>query len=225
MTTIHPIKLKLSNAYLVIGRRPVLVDSGAPGDENRLLAALAHHGVTPADLALIVHTHGHVDHAGTSAALRQQGAGPLLIHEHDSGYVKSGSNGPLPPTSLNGRIMRPLVDKPFPPFEPDLAITGELPLTDYGIDGRLLHTPGHTAGSLTLMLDDGAAIAGDLLMGGFLGGALAPHRPRLHYFAENLPAVHTSLRRLLVDHRPHTLFVGHGGPLQTARIQLTAVSH
>ena len=65
--TITRIRLSISTAYLIRHERPVLVDTGAPGDLPRLTAALAAAGVAPADLALVIHTHGHADHVGSSA--------------------------------------------------------------------------------------------------------------------------------------------------------------
>ncbi|HZG67780.1 MAG TPA: MBL fold metallo-hydrolase [Herpetosiphonaceae bacterium] len=65
------LRLPLVNAYLVRSRRWVLINAGAPGDEQRILRAAARSGVRPRDIALIVLTHGHVDHFGSAAALRQ----------------------------------------------------------------------------------------------------------------------------------------------------------
>jgi hydroxyacylglutathione hydrolase len=61
---IVPIRLSISNAFLVRGERPVLIDTGCPGDTDTLLRALAKEGVAVRDLSLILHTHGHRDHAG-----------------------------------------------------------------------------------------------------------------------------------------------------------------
>lgn len=75
-----------------------------------------------------------------------------------------------------------------------------------------MHTPGHTAGSISILCDDGNAIVGDMLMGGYLGGALLPRCPNPHYFAESAAANHMSLGRVL-GRNPVLLHVGHGGPL------------
>lgn len=90
-------------------------------------------------------------------------------------------------------------------------------LDDYGVAGQLLHTPGHTPGSLSLLLDSGEALVGDLLMGGFLGGHLLPQRPGFHYFAQELAQGLHSLDQVLAM-RPKQLFVGHGGPLEAAQV-------
>jgi glyoxylase-like metal-dependent hydrolase (beta-lactamase superfamily II) len=81
----------------------------------------------------------------------------------------------------------------------------------------VLGTPGHTAGSVSVLTAAGEAIVGDLLMGGFAGGKLLPHHPTLHYFAEDLPTLRASVRRLL-GHAPRRIFVGHGGPLRAGAV-------
>ena len=61
---IQQIPLGLSNAFLISGQRPVLVDSGRPKDAAKIVAALKRYNVAVEDLALILHTHGHWDHCG-----------------------------------------------------------------------------------------------------------------------------------------------------------------
>jgi glyoxylase-like metal-dependent hydrolase (beta-lactamase superfamily II) len=71
------IKGAISNCYLLLGERPVLVDTGAPGDLKHILAAFKSAGIAPGDLSLILLTHGHSDHAGCAAELkRRSGASP-----------------------------------------------------------------------------------------------------------------------------------------------------
>ena len=57
MTKVIQIRLSLSNSLLILGERPILVDTGSPKDGKKLLRKLAQHGVQ--DLALILHAHGH----------------------------------------------------------------------------------------------------------------------------------------------------------------------
>jgi len=56
-TRVVPLRRQISNAFLLLGERPVLVDAGAPGDTEPLLEQLRGHGVTPDELALLVLTH------------------------------------------------------------------------------------------------------------------------------------------------------------------------
>jgi glyoxylase-like metal-dependent hydrolase (beta-lactamase superfamily II) len=91
-------------------------------------------------------------------------------------------------------------------------------LSAFGVEGRILYTPGHTAGSLSVLLPDGRAIVGDVMMGGYMGGNLFGARPNYHYFADDLDAVHGSIRALF-DAGVKTFYVGHGGPLARANVE------
>jgi glyoxylase-like metal-dependent hydrolase (beta-lactamase superfamily II) len=216
--TVYPIRLSISNAFLVRGERPVLIDTGCPGDAEALLRALVQAGVAVADLALILHTHGHRDHAGGTARLKQLTAAPAAVHPADADMLRRGANRPLIPTNLTGRLIRPFVDRPFPAVEPDLTLEDGMDLRPYGLAGRVVATPGHTAGSVSVRLDGGEVVAGDLLVGGYLGGLLAPHAPGYPYFAEDLAALRQSIRALL-SWSPSRIYVGHGGPLDAADVR------
>lgn len=216
-TEIIPIPLSLSNAYLVKSRRSILVDSGSPGEEGKILKTAAQHGVKPEDIALILHTHGHADHAGSSAALRALTGAPTAIHYADVDMLRSGKMRPLTPLRLEARLILALVNRPFPALEPDLILEDEVGLEAFGVDGQILFTPGHSAGSISVWFPTGDLIAGDNLMGGVMGGKLNARKPNYHYFGEDLEAVQKSLRNLLTL-KPGRIFVGHGGPLAYARV-------
>jgi hydroxyacylglutathione hydrolase len=197
IATVVPIRLSLSNAYLVKGQQAILVDTGSPGEANAILQVLERERVNPHSLSLLLHTHGHSDHAGSTHELRRLTGAPVAVHAADAALLRTGRNGPLPPTRLEARLVKPFVDRPFPAVDPDITFDHELDLSPYGIDGSVLLTPGHTAGSISVLLDGGEAIVGDVMMGGFMGGRLLPSRPAYHYFAEDLPAVRDSIRQLI----------------------------
>ncbi|HRI56889.1 MAG TPA: MBL fold metallo-hydrolase [Anaerolineae bacterium] len=209
---ISRIKLSFSNAYLVQDRRTILVDTGMPGEERKILQAAEKAGVKAGDIRLILHTHGHVDHAGSTAALAKLLDVPIAIHRGDETLLRSGRMNPLQPLRLEARLIRPLVDNPFPPVAPDLLVDETTDLAEFGVQGRLLSTPGHTAGSISLLLPNGEAIVGDVMMGGYVGGNLLGTRPNYHYFADDLAAVRQSIHTLLAA-GVQTFHVGHGGPL------------
>src|SRR5262249_18504328 len=162
--------------------------------------------------------HGHRDHAGGSYQLKQMTAAPTAIHPADADMLRKGANRPLIPTNLTGRLIRPLVDKPFPSLEPDLWLNEGFNLRPYGLAGWLVGTPGHTAGSASVLLDNGEAVAGDLLIGGYLGGLIAAHVPGYPYFVEDRAALEASIKKLM-GYSPSRLYVGHGGPLDAHAIQ------
>lgn len=216
---IIPIKLKLSNAYLVRGRKPILIDTGASNEAETIIAAIRRHGLQPTDIALILHTHGHSDHAGSTVELKTRIAAPTAIHPADLPLVDRGHHGQLTGIGLRGKMMKPFINPRFPAFKPDILLETGQRLDQFGIAAQVIHTPGHTAGSISLLFDDGQAIIGDMLMGGYLGGNLQPGKPNTHYFADDLDQNYHSLHQILAL-SPTKLHVGHGGPLAPQAVEL-----
>ncbi|AOS43041.1 Metallo-beta-lactamase L1 precursor [Lacunisphaera limnophila] len=186
------IKGAISNCYLLLGERPVLVDTGAPGDLKRILAGLKAHGLAPADLALILLTHGHSNHAGCAAELQRRSGVHVALHVGDAELARTGHNGVLAPQDILGRVLRPFVDEPFEPFEPGLLFRDGFSLEPYGVKGRVLATPGHTAGSASVVLASGEAIIGDVLRGSFVW----PNKSRPHWFCRDPESNTRSIVRL-----------------------------
>jgi glyoxylase-like metal-dependent hydrolase (beta-lactamase superfamily II) len=219
MATIILIKLPLVNVYLVRGERWIVVDSGAPGDASAILRAAAKHGIAPKDIALILLTHGHVDHFGGAAALREASGAPIAVHTADLPYLQSGRNpDTLNASDLEGRMLRPFLPWATASLKPDIVFEGEFDLQPYGLDARTLDTPGHSPGHVALALPAGGLIAGDLLRGGHLGGALFGKQPKLPFYYSNAEQLNASLAR--VSELPlNTIYVGHGGPFDAAAMR------
>jgi glyoxylase-like metal-dependent hydrolase (beta-lactamase superfamily II) len=186
------IKGAISNCYLLPGEKPVLVDTGAPGDLRRILTALRHHGLKVEQLALILLTHGHSSSAGCAAELRRLSKAQIALHAGDAPLVRNGRNGVLAAQSNFARILRPFVDEPFEAFEPDLVFHEGISLEPYGLRGKVLPTPGHTPGSVSLVLASGEAIIGDVLRGSLLW----PNQARPHYYCNDLEQNQRSIVRL-----------------------------
>ena len=100
------IRLPWSNVHLILGDRSVLVDSGSAGDLVRIVAALRAHGADPKDLPAIVQTHGHADHAGCAASLRDLSDAPVIIHRDDAEMLRLGRARPAHPIGLDSRHRR-----------------------------------------------------------------------------------------------------------------------
>jgi glyoxylase-like metal-dependent hydrolase (beta-lactamase superfamily II) len=205
------IELSYSNVYLIKAARPVLVDSGSPGDENALREALVANGVRLEDVALVVLTHGHADHSGGAAAIRSASGAKLVLGAADARMTRKGRDDFLVPTGLMGYLLRPLCDFPFPPFEPDIAVVDSLDLMSWGIAGRVEAMPGHTPGSIVLLVGE-TAFVGDQMLGGYFGGALAPRSPGEHYYQDLPERNHDNIRALLAR-GVATFYLGHGGPV------------
>jgi glyoxylase-like metal-dependent hydrolase (beta-lactamase superfamily II) len=211
------IKLSLSNAYLIKDKKSVLVDTGSPKEADKILNAVQKAGVNPKDISLILHTHGHFDHAGSSAELKRRLGVPLAVHVNDVFMLKQGVNGVIKPRNFEAKIIVALIPNSFEPSEPDIIIEKEMSLNDYGVDARVIFTPGHTKGSISVLCGNGEAIIGDLLMGGWAGGAIYGSRPNYHYYIDDLSDLHTSMKKIL-SFKPAKLYVGHGGPLKFEKV-------
>jgi hydroxyacylglutathione hydrolase len=118
---------------LARGADAALVD---PGDEAAALALCAEHGASP---RWILHTHGHADHSGGSAALRRRLGARVLGHGADAGW-----------------------------FAPDEDLAGRAGVALGALAIGLHHVPGHTPGSLLLSWE-GRLLTGDTLFWGGCG--------------------------------------------------------
>lgn len=217
MTRVVPIPLSISWAYLLIGDGAVLVDTGSAGDEERLLQAIKAEGIEPADLRLILHTHGHSDHAGTTAMLRSLGNTPTAIHRRDETMMASGKNRPVTPMNWLGRILMLFSRPEFPACPADIVFDESFDLRPYGVAGKIVETPGHTAGSVSVLLESGECVAGDLFAGSFNFWLFATP-PMDSIVAENASQMRESIAKLLVLN-PTRIYLGHGNPVEAADVR------
>jgi hydroxyacylglutathione hydrolase len=140
----------------------------------------------------------------------------------DLAMAGRGRNDRLTPTSAFARILAPFVPDRYDPFVPDVVVDRPFDLAPFGLSGEILPLPGHTPGAQAVVLDNRLAIVGDMVLGGSLGGLVAPRSPGEHYFhADREENVHEL--QLLVDRGIRLFLVGHGGPV--ARPDVIAAFH
>lgn len=220
--TVPILPMGMLNSFIIVGERPILVDTGMPGGAPKILAALTRKGFAPGDVSLILITHRHVDHIGGAAALKRATGAPVAVHALDAEWLRRGDGGPRPATGWAGRLfdLTGLPRERAEPCEPDLVIEHDLTLERYGVPGGMvLHTPGHTGGSVSTLLPNGDVLAGDLVSGGvFIGGIALRHRAQKPPYEDDPIKVRQSLIRLL-DQKASRFYVGHGGPLTAAAVE------
>jgi glyoxylase-like metal-dependent hydrolase (beta-lactamase superfamily II) len=217
MTKVTQIKLSKSNCYLIQGDKSILIDTGSPGESKKIISALYKEKKSLADISLILHTHGHVDHCGSTSELLEIHKIPTAIHIADGHMTERGKSDATISLRLMSKILKPFVSKPFPPFKANIYINEYPGLNHFGINGKIHLTPGHTNGSISIELDNNEMIIGDLLMGGYLGGMFFPHLPDYHYYVTNLEQVNNSITKVLSSGSAK-YYVGHGGPLAREKV-------
>ncbi|MBI4338298.1 MAG: MBL fold metallo-hydrolase [Chloroflexi bacterium] len=137
-----------TNCYVVGSEQTnevIVIDPGAEGEE--LAAELQRQGLTA---VLIINTHGHFDHTGGVAALKEATGAPYAIHAGDVLLLKQGERA---------RMMDP--DFREPP-EPDQLLKDGDQLQAGEVTLKVLETPGHTPGSVCLFTE-GLVFTGDTL--------------------------------------------------------------
>ncbi len=220
--TIPILPFGMLNAFLVIREsKVILIDTGLPNAEFAISKALKKHGLGWSNIDLIILTHAHIDHAGSAVAVQALTSAPIIAHDLEIPYCH-GEAPILKPTGLFGRLFQKTgaIEQPFSYFVPQKIMkTNELNLDEYGFPARILHTPGHTPGSVSVLLDEGRVLAGDLAASGvLLGGIILRNRPKSPPFEEEASLVAASLEDLLAR-GARTFYLGHGGPLGTKQIE------
>lgn len=215
---------RMVNAHLIRGPRGcILIDAGLPGSERKVGKVLSTQGLSFKDITLIVVTHAHVDHAGSAARIRQLSGAPIVGHTGDLAHFRRELPMTFCPTGWAGRLFlrAPLIYQPYREFTPDILLADDdvLDLSPYGIPGRIQHTPGHTAGSLSVALATQEVLVGDLIASGILIGGLVRIKHAIRPpFEESPRAVGIALQRLL-DAGGENFYMGHGGPLTATAVR------
>jgi glyoxylase-like metal-dependent hydrolase (beta-lactamase superfamily II) len=215
--------LGIVNAYLIRSEKGcIVVDSGIPGSERRIAKVLAAQGLSLKDIELIIVTHAHTDHAGSAARLRELSGAPILAHGDDADFYSRKAKMTYCPTGPVGRLFlkTPAPHQPYEGFVPDqLMRNGDIVnLRDFGVDGVVRHTGGHTAGSIVVELASHDALVGDLVASGILiGGIALTGRAIRPPFEDNPHIVARELNRL-IDQGAKCFYMGHGGPLEAAEV-------
>jgi hydroxyacylglutathione hydrolase len=213
LVKIKRIRSGIVSAFLVYNHDAViLVDTGHNGATQNFIDAIGEIQKRPEDVNLIVLTHTHFDHAGGAKKIKALTGAPLVVHVSEAEFLRKGRT-PFPAgTRWKGKLLIVLSKvfarrlATYPAVEPDLLVEDALSLHDYGIPGRIVHTPGHTCGSMSVLLESGEAIVGDNVLG---------ISPKTHYppFADDRAGVLKCWETYLSS-GVKTLLPAHGSRVQ-----------
>lgn len=172
-----PVGMLLTNCY-VVGqvetREAMVIDPGTDRETEakKILKEIESNGFK---IKYIVNTHGHPDHTGGNKIFREATDAPILIHEYDAPMLKG-------------------------PFADKLLHDGDSVQVE-GIVLRVLHTPGHSPGSITLIGND-VVFTGDTLFTGSIGRYDLP--------GGSLKEIKKSLTKLMILPDHMKVYPGHG---------------
>lgn len=204
-------RISLGNVSVFLLYRPgeaILVDCGNPGSDLKIIEEMSRRGLQPEMLRLIILTHAHYDHAGSAARLKEICGCRIMIHKREAARLEAGFT-PIPAGTRwkakvlvsIGRIFARRIMK-YPPALADLLVDQSLSLEEFGFPGRVIPTPGHTHGSMVVLMNGGEMMTGDTMFG-------IPGKRIFPPFAEDMQGVLNSwlmISKMDVD----TFYPAHG---------------
>ena len=206
-----------SNAYLVQfpNGENILIDCGGKIQRPRLKWELKRNKIIHINYLLLTHTH--FDHCANAYYLKKHFNCKIVVQDLEANYLTTGfsilaaSHYPFRNRVIN------LLNSSFKflvkisKTEADLTFNNELLLTVNNVDIKLLHTPGHSNGSITIILDNALAFAGDNMV---------HMKPERIYpaFVDDKNLLFTQWEKYIQSGIP--LFLpGHGIPVQKSVIE------
>ncbi|MFY9120032.1 MAG: MBL fold metallo-hydrolase [Syntrophomonadaceae bacterium] len=206
-----------TNCYLIqTATGWILVDAGTRSQAKSFLRRLGKLGIQPSDIKLIIITHAHFDHVGSLASIKSLCNCPVLAHPLEARLIETGEVVIPPGTNALGKLVswlgrHNIRSLRFPKTRVEFTTDQELDLTPYGVAAKVVPTPGHTPGSLSVLLEDGQAIVGDLAMS-YGPGSNFP------IFAEQ-PEKITASWDLLIKQGASIFYPAHGRKVPVTRLR------
>ncbi|MDB4922031.1 MAG: Glyoxylase, beta-lactamase superfamily [Mucilaginibacter sp.] len=167
---IYQISLGWVNVFVIEDNGLTLIDTGPKGSAGKIFSAIENGGKSPYDIKRIILTHAHPDHAGSAEEIKRMLRVPVMAHREDAKIMRYGiacrKEICLTPGLKNWLIYELAIKRSGINIEPvsideQLNDHDLLPLLG-GI--RIIHTPGHTRGHISLLAEnEEVLIAGDLL--------------------------------------------------------------
>lgn len=207
---------KRSNMYLIeTPQKKIMVDTQVEKNYTALLYRLENIFREIPKIDFLVLTHTHYDHTQNAARIKADTGAKVIVHRSEAAYLKSGftplPEGTLAPTKVVSKLGNKFFSKlgEYAAVIPDIEIDQEYIIENAPLL-KIIHTPGHSEGSVSLLVENEYALSGDTVFNIWRGRVFPP-------FADDVPALLNSWKKLL-DSGCHTFLPGHGVP--ATRLQL-----
>ncbi|MBE9461728.1 MBL fold metallo-hydrolase [Dyadobacter subterraneus] len=166
---VFQISLGSVNVFVVEDDGLTLVDTGMKGSADKIFSAIKKAGRNPENIQRIILTHVHPDHSGSAAEIKRRLNIPVWAHGIDAELMEQGVGvrgaTHLSPGIVNWLIFNLFIKRSDSAIEPVIV---EKQLTDNEVlpiagGTRILHTPGHSAGHVALLIEkEKVLISGDI---------------------------------------------------------------
>lgn len=186
------IKLRygMTNTFLISGKSGyLLVDTDYAGTMSGFYSAIKQYDIKVSDISYVLATHYHPDHIGLVSELMKQGVKLLVvdtqcphIHYSDEIFARDKRLNYEPIDESDATVISCKESRDF--------------LKDLGINGEIISTASHSEDSVSLVLDEGVCIVGDLEPIDYLGG-----------YEENVPLQQDW--ELIMSYNPKLIYYAH----------------
>ncbi len=188
----------------------ILIDTGMPGSEKKIFDYIKSIGFDSKDISLIILTHPDIDHSGALFAIKQSLAPDAQVAIHEADAPRLAGEKKLKEVKGRGMglmlgVMGTFVR--FHPVKPDILLKDGIEIAGL----RVIHTPGHTEGSICLhFAKDHALFVGDTLRTDSQGSLEYMSSSISQDYAQLRNSVKTKLLPIDCD----IILPGHGQPIR-----------
>ena len=139
--------------YLVIGNKIHLIDSGVAGANSIVFEYIQEQGREPSEISSLILTHSHPDHIGAARSIKKETGCVVFAHKNEQDWIED--------------IEKQFNDRPVPGFKmlvegsvevDNLVNGGETIELEKDINLKIIHTPGHSKGSISLLFEEEKAL-------------------------------------------------------------------
>ncbi len=198
-----------SNSYLIIkDTQGILLDTGKDTSYKQLRRNIEMLQSSIKAIDFLILTHTHFDHCQNVAKIKEQEHCRIIVGKAEEAFCNAGHT-PLPDgtnifTSAISTIGKKLNQRRFSydAFNPDIVVTNNYSLKEYNFNVNIIGTPGHSPGSICVIVDNEIALVGDAMFGVFYNSVFPPYAVDIDQTVRSW--------KILLDTRCTMFLPGHG---------------